>query len=116
MTSRLEVNERLRREQNILDRLENVRRLIQMETTLLTATGAEYYPRFQMTDREGKAIGNKTLLEEVRDDIQLQLLSITALCYGDNPDVGEPDAMIEWKEGSEDRFRDTWEECLSWNA
>ena len=112
----MEANERLRREQNILDRLENVKRLIQMETTLFTANGAGYFASYQRTDREGKAFGSKDLISELRDEIQLQLLSITALCFGDNPDVGEPDAMLAWNEGSIDKFYDALKECLSWNA
>lgn len=114
---------RLRREQDILDRLDNVKRLIQMETTLLTCDGARRWCGFCLTDREGKRIGNITdsLLNEVRDEIQMQLLSIVALCYGDNPDVGEPYPMLEWKPIEDDRhpadkFHDVFEECLAWNA
>ena len=117
---------RLRREQDILERLENVKRLIQMEKTLLTCNGIERYSFYCMVDREGKTIGSisNDLLHNLRDEIQLQLLSITALCYGDNPDIGEPMPMLEWntslkdEEGRhpEDKFRDVWEECLIWNA
>jgi len=113
----------LRREQEILDRLENVKRLIQMETTIITSMGAEQYANYCMTDRNGQKIGgySNNLLNDLREKIQLQLLSITALCYGDNPDLGEPDAMLGWKqsntnEHSEDKFRDMWGECLQWNA
>ena len=37
---------RLRREQDILSRLENVKRLIEMETTLMTAEGAKKYAHY----------------------------------------------------------------------
>lgn len=120
--SEIEVNSRLRREQDILERIENVKRLIQMETTLMTANGATGYCRYCMTDKDGKRIlpAIYDLLHDVRDEIQTQLLSITALCYGDNPDVGEPVPMLEWRNDqdfcAEDRFREVWEECLSWNA
>lgn len=115
---------RLRREQDILDRIENVKRLIQMETTLLVGEGCRHYGRYYFTDRDGKRIGNVTddLLHDLRAEIQLQLLSITALCYGDNPDVGEPVPMLEWKmrataeKHPEDIFRDAWDKCLIWNA
>ena len=112
---------RLRREQDILERLENVKRLIQMETTIMTANGAGQYANYCMIDRNGQKIGGygNNLLNDLREKIQLQLLSITALCYGDNPDLGEPDVMLEWKqsntnEHSEDKFRDMWDECLGW--
>lgn len=120
--SAIEKRDRLRKEQDILDRLDNVRRLIQMETTLITAEGATIWNRYCLTDREGKRIGDRSrdLLHEVREEIQMQLLSITALCYGDNPDIGEPVPMLEWKDNSDfcsaDKFHDTWEECLQWNA
>lgn len=111
----------LRREEDILDRIENVKRLIEMETTLITSTGAGKFVSYHRTDRDGKSYGNG-VLSELRDEIQMQLLSITALCYGKNPDMGEPVPMLEWKEGSasgqhpSDRFWDVWEECLMWNA
>lgn len=116
-----DVAARLRQEQDILNRLENVRRLIQMETTLLTAEGARQWCHYYAVDRDGKRFSAvNDLLHDLRDEIQVQLLSITALCYGDNPDVGEPTPMLEWKhnEGfcSEDRFREVWDECLMWNA
>lgn len=119
-----DIDSRLRRERDILDRLDNVRRLIEMETTLLTVEGARMWCNFNMTDRHGNRIGDSTddLLHELRDTIQMQLLSITALCYGDNPDVGEPFPMLEWKftEGREghpaDEFHDMWDKCLVWNA
>jgi hypothetical protein len=44
------------------------------------------------------------------------------LCYGDNPDVGEPVPMLEWNtslEGEghpEDVFRNAWDKCLIWNG
>lgn len=121
--SKIEKDSRLRRERDILDRLENVKRLIEMETTLLTVEGARYWCHMSRTTRDGKQIGDD-LLHEVRDEIQLQLLSITALCYGDNPDLGEPAPMLEWNynnddkhnEHPEDRFRHVWDECLQWNA
>ena len=111
---------RLRQEQDILERLENVKRLIQMETTIMTANGAEQYANYCMVDRNGQKIGgySDNLLHNLRDEIQLQLLSITALCHGDNPDVGEPYPRLEWTnmldENSEDKFRDVWDECLGW--
>lgn len=113
---------RLRREKDILDRLENVKRLIQMETTLMTAEGAKQWQGYYRVDRNGNRIGSAVddLLHDVRDEIQMQLLSLTALCYGDNPDVGEPTPMLEWKTDndfcSEDKFREAWDECLMWNA
>lgn len=115
-------NDRLRKEADILDRIENVKRLIQMETTMLTAHGARTWCHFCRVDRDGKRLGSSIddLLHEVRGEIQLQLLSIVALCYGDNPDVGEPWPMLEWKANedfcSEDRFREVWDECLNWNG
>jgi hypothetical protein len=120
----IEKKSRLRREQDILDRIENVKRLIQMETTLLTADGAETWKRYCPVDSKGQRLGSfiDDLLHDLRDTIQLQLLSITALCYGDNPDVGEPVPMLEWNtslEGEEhpaDVFRDAWDKCLIWNA
>jgi len=114
--------DRIRKEQDILDRLENVKRLIEMETTLLTVDGASIWCRYSQCDRDGKKIGNiaDDLLHDLRDEIQMQLLSLVALCYGDNPDVGEPAPMLEWKTDndfvSEDRFREVWDECLIWNA
>ena len=119
--STLEAKERLRREQNILDRLEGVKRLIQMETTLMTTEGARRFIGYSLTDREGKKVGRGNLLNEVRDEIQVQLLSLVALCYGDNPDIGEPGAMLEWGgevdgEHPEDYFRRTFDACLHWNA
>lgn len=106
----------LRREKDILDRLDNVRRLIEMETTLICGCGFRGWSRYRETDKNGEWISQRTLLEELRDEIQLQLLSITALCYGDNPDVGEPIPMLEFENGKMDKFRETWEECLRWNA
>ena len=111
----------LRREQDILDRLENVKRLIQMETTLLTAEKAGIWCAYRLSDRENKAHGG-LLLSELRDEIQLQLLSIAALCYGDNPDVGDPVPMLEWNGGCvdgehpADAFHAMWDKCLIWNA
>ena len=114
---------RLRSEQDILSRLENVKRLIEMETTLMTAEGAKKYAHYYMVDRDGQRLGSGVddMIHDLRENIQLQLLSIVALCYGDNPDVGEPCPMLEWKssnteEHSEDKFRDMWQECLMWNA
>lgn len=122
--SAIEKKSRLRREQGILDRIENVKRLIQMETTLFTVEGAETWKRYCFVDGKGQRIGSLTedLLHDLRDTIQLQLLSITALCYGDNPDVGEPVPMLEWNTSLEgeghpaDVFRDAWDKCLIWNA
>lgn len=117
-----EVNARFRRETDILERIENVKRLIEMETTLLTSEGARQWCQYCKTDRDGKRLGSSAddLLHNVRSEIQLQLLSIVALCYGDNPDVGEPVPMLEWKQDndfcSENRFREVWDECLLWNA
>lgn len=114
---------RLRREQEILDRLDEIKRLVQMEYTIETANGAKKYAKYCMTGSDGKKIGgySDNLLNDLREEIQLQLLSVTALCYGNNPDLGEPCPMLEWKtsntsEHSEDKFRDMWEECLQWNA
>lgn len=115
---------RLRREQDILDRIDNVKRLIQMETTLLTGEGVRHYAQYCRVDRDGNRIGSSIddLLHDLRDEIQLQLLSIVALCYGDNPDVGEPMAMLEWNTNAKidvhpaDKFREVMEECLIWNA
>lgn len=105
----------LRREQEILDRLENVKRLIQMECTLQTANGAEMWGRFRGSSSDGKSYGDD-LIHSCRDEIQLQLLSIVDLCWGNNPDMGEPTAMLEWADGGEDDFRDMFEKCLRWNA
>lgn len=72
---------------------------------------------FVRTNKDGHQI-----VSELRDEIQLQLLSIVSLCYGDGPDCGEPCPMLEWssdikgEENAEDRFRRVWEECLEWNA
>ena len=118
-----DIDSRLRRERDILDRLDNVRRLIEMETTLLTVEGARMWCGYAMVDRHGNKCGGLSddLLHDLRDTIQMQLLSITALCYGDNPDVGEPFPMLEWKttEGNghpADEFHDMWDKCLTWNA
>lgn len=117
--NKLETKSELRREQDILDRLENVKRLIQMEYTLMTSDGANQFTRFYHTDRDGKRFGND-LLHELRDTIQLQLLSIVALCYGGNPDIGEPAPMLEWATdigcNAEDKFREVWGGCLRWNS
>ena len=122
--AKAEINARLRREQDILDRIENVKRLIQMKSTLMTAKGCELYHRYCMVDREGKRIGgiSDNLLDDLRDEIQLQLLSIVALDYGANPDIGEPMPVLEWNRSAKteqhpaDEFRDTFEKCLIWNA
>lgn len=120
--SALEKASRIRREKEILERLENVRRLIEMENTILIADGAERYARYCSVNSAGQKVGTfgDELLHELRNEIQLQLLSITALCYGDNPDLGEPSPMLEWKTrndyNAEDRFREVWEDCLIWNA
>ncbi len=114
---------RLRREQDILERIENVKRLIEMETTLINGIGARHWIRYKAVDSKGQSYSNENLLDELRGEIRLQLLSITALCDGDNPDLGEPYPMLEWAssvEGSSDHpadlFWETWQECLRWNA
>ena len=121
----IEKKSMLRREQDILDRLENVKRLIQMETTLMTPEGAGHWRGYCWVNNKGQIIGDKmsnNLLKELREQIQLQLLSITALCNGDNPDVGEPVPMLEWNTSNNegrhpaDVFHDVWEKCLIWNA
>lgn len=119
--SELEKKARLRREQDILDRIDNVKRLIQMETTLLTVEGTSSYIHYKYSTSKDEALGS-WLLNDIREQIQLQLLSIVALCNGDNPDIGEPAPMLEWnmdrgfEEHPEERFRDVWKECLMWNA
>ena len=121
--SKLEQDNRLRREQDILGRIENVKRLIQMETTLLSNENNHYWSAYTLNTRDGETISNK-LLNEVRDEIQMQLLSILAMCYGMNPDVGEPVPMLEWNTNVKDdenrhpadKFYDTFRECLIWNA
>lgn len=121
MKSKPEVKSVLRREQDILDRLDNVKRLIEMETTLRTATGTDMWGCYCLTGRNGERISDD-LLHTLMEEIQMQLLSITALCYGDNPDLGEPAPMLAWKFGADkgghpaDRFHDMWDECLEWNA
>ena len=104
----------------IIDRLDDVKRLIQMENTLLTASGIYHYRRFRLTSQDGQQIGDD-LIHSLRDEIQLQLLSIVALCYGDNPDLGEPSPMLEWvdtvdSQNAQDVFREVWKKCLIWNA
>lgn len=117
--SELEKKARLRQEKDVIDRIENVKRLIQMETTLLTVEGASDYGHYRYTTSKDEVVGG-WLLNDLREEIQLQLLSIVALCNGDNPDIGEPCPMLEWQkngeyeEHPEDRFRDTWKECLVW--
>lgn len=119
--SAIENKDRIRREQDILDRLDEVKRLVMMENTLLTTKNAKPWCHFIRTDKDGHQIGGD-LLSELRDEIQLQLLSIVALCYGDGPDCGEPCPILEWnpnikgEENAEDRFRRVWEECLEWNV
>lgn len=124
MRSKAEIESRLRREQDILDRIENVKRLIQMEKTLLTCKGVERYIGYRdYVKKDEKAFGDE-LLQDLRNEIQLQLLSIVALCYGANPDVGEPMPILEWNTNAKfengehpaDRFRDVFDECLYWNA
>ena len=119
--SKIEKDARLRREQDILDRLDNAKRLIQMETTLMTADRCGRYRSYKpYTLKENQAFGNN-LLDSLREQIQMDLLSIVALCYGDNPDIGEPVPMLKWRqpvsgEHPEDKFRAMWDECLEWNA
>lgn len=121
MNSKAEVEDRMRREEDILDRIENVKRLIQMENTLMVSKGCGMFAHYKLSDNAGKAFG-VNLLDELRDEIQLQLLSIVALCYGANPDIGEPMPILEWRTGNTDNrhpsdvFRDVFEQCLGWNA
>ena len=118
--SKLSVKDELRREQAILDRLQNVARLIQMETTLTVSEAPSHWGSYMLIRESDNYICSRRLLEELRSEIQLQLLSIVALCYGDNPDIGEPAAMLEWHSNGdynpEDRFREVWDMCLQWNA
>lgn len=110
---------RLRKEQDILERIENVKRLIQMETTLETANGVQGYSRYCEVDSKGQKIGGVCgyLLHKLQDEIQLQLLSILALCYGDNPDIGDPNPMLEWNvPNAEDAFIKMMKENLTWNV
>lgn len=113
-------NARKRRENDILERIENVKRLIIMENTILTVEGAKQYASYCCVDKNGQKIGDisNNLLDDLRKNIQLHLLSIVALCNGDNPDIGEPCPMLEWNGPGcvEDKFRDVWEECLKWIA
>lgn len=110
----------LRKEQDILDRIENVKRLIQMEYTLLTSEGCGLYGSYHLVARDGNKCSDM-LIHELRDSIQLQLLSIAALCYGDNPDIGEPVPMLEWNmnidddEHPSDVFWDEFRKCLVWS-
>ena len=60
-------NATLRREREILDRLENGRRLIEMEATITTVTGAKRFCSYMMTDRAGNKL-SKILLTELRDE------------------------------------------------
>jgi hypothetical protein len=85
-----------------------------METTLMTTEGAKRF-------RGCRDANGRPLLNEVRDEIQVQLLSLVALCYGDNPDIGEPGAMLDWGgdvdgEHPEDYFRRAFDTCLHWNV
>ena len=112
---------RLRREKDILTRIENVKRLIEMETTLMTGIGTRQWIGYKAVDKSGQAYSHTNLLNEVREEIQIQLLSITALCYGDNPDLGEPYPMLEWAsevdgENAHDVFHEIWDKCLYWNC
>ena len=117
--SELEKKARLRQEKDVIDRIENVKRLIQMETTLLTVEGASDYGHYRYTTSKDEVVGG-WLLNDLREQIQLQLLSIVALCCGDSPDIGEPAPMLEWnmdrefEEHPSDRFHEMWEECLVW--
>ena len=94
-----------------------------MKTTLMTAEDASNYGSYKWYSRsDGKAFGAE-LIYDLSEVIQLQLLSIVALCNGDNPDLGEPCPMLEWQSMSNkqkkhpaDRFYDVWKECLRWNA
>lgn len=113
MRSEVECNDKLRREADILDRIENVKRLVQMETTLFTAKGGSFWREYRMVSSKDRQAIGPSLISDLREEIQLQLLSIVAMCYGDNPDLGEPCPLLEWVD--EDKFRDTWKECLTWN-
>ena len=114
---------RLRREKDILERIDNVKRLIEMETTLTTGISTRQWIGYKAVDSKGQSYTHTNLLDDVREEIRLQLLSIAALCYGDNPDIGEPYPMLEWAssvEGSSDHPSDilweVWQNCLRWNA
>ena len=115
----IENKDRLRREQGILDRLEDVKRLIQMETTIMTNKDAYAWRRYRMRGTDDLGSSHE-LLHELRDSIQLQLLSILALCRGDNPDVGEPAPMLAWNYPTDScpcpaqKFYDVMGECLTW--
>ena len=114
--------DKLRREQDILDRIDNVKRLIQMEYTLLTSNGCGNFSCRKMYGRSDDKVFGDSLIDDLREEIQLQLFSIAALCYGCNPDIGEPSPMLEWKheevdgEHPADAFHDMFEKCLTWNA
>lgn len=112
---------RLRRETDILERIENVKRLIEMETTLITGIGTRTWIGYKAVDSKGQSYAQHNLLDDLRDEIRLQLLSITALCDGDNPDLGEPYPMLEWAsevdgENASDKLWEIWQKCLHWNA
>lgn len=114
---------RLRREQDILERIENVKRLIEMENTLLTGIGTRQWIGYKAVDSKGQSYSHHNLLDDLREEIRLQLLSITALCDGDNPDIGEPYPMLEWADSPNDSndhpsdiLWETWQNCLRWNG
>ena len=114
---------RERRLQDILERIENIKRLIIMEHTLMTGIGVGHWRGYKAVDSKGQAFKHQNLLDEVREEIRLQLLSVTALCDGDNPDLGEPYPMLAWanspKDSNEhpaDILWNVWQECLTWNA
>ena len=65
--SRPEVISRLRREQDILERLKNVERLVQMETTLMTVEGAKRYCGYKdYVRKDNQAFGENLLTSERR--------------------------------------------------
>lgn len=119
--SKLKKDNRLRREQDILARIENVKRLIQMEGTLLINDNNHCWSRYTLIGRDRREISNM-LLDELRGEIEMQLLSILAMCFGKNPDTGEPAPMLEWNtdadvdEHPSDAFWTMFEKVLRWNA
>lgn len=119
-----EVNDLLRKEQDILDRLENVKRLIQMDYTLRTVSGCEQYGSYREWHRgDEKAIG-QPLIRELDDTIELQLFSIIRLCNGDGSDCGEPMPMLTWNmnyngehnKHPSDAMWALMQECFVWDA
>lgn len=119
--SSLVTESRNRRETDILERMDNVKRLIEMENTLMVCPGAYHWKGYKAVDSKGQSYSRRTLLDEVREEIKMQLLSIVALCDGDNPDIGEPYPVLEWRgsvdgEHPSDVLWETWQKCLAWNG